>query len=184
VTGTTGEAGGRAIHEASTTSVSGHPGELGLPLLFSPAEAAAVLRDAGLRDMTECALRTRAYRKQVPFHRNGRKIIFTLSDLHDIAAGEPHSLERRDETAPAATSRPAHAHPSSRRAAADTDPWRPRQPRDCRAQNVHVRRQEPSASEDRIGTRRNAATTHHHGARPVRATGTDTRRWRAHGSGA
>ena len=71
-------AGEPTAHEAPAASVSGHPGELGLPLLFSPAEAAAVLRDAGLRDMTECALRTRAYRKQVPFHRNGRKIIFTL----------------------------------------------------------------------------------------------------------
>jgi len=171
-------------HEAPTASVSGHLGELDLPLLFSPAEAAAVLRDAGLRDMTECALRTRAYRKQVPFHRNGRKIIFTLSDLHGIAAGEPYSPERRDETAPAATSRPAHHHPSSRRAAADTDPWRPRQPRDCPAQNAHVRRQEPRASGARIGTRRNAATTHHNGARPIRATGTDSRPWRAHGSSA
>ena len=63
------------------------PGALGLPQVFSPAEAADVLRGLGLRDMTECALRTRAYRKQVPFHLNGRRITFTLGDLREIAEG-------------------------------------------------------------------------------------------------
>ncbi len=38
-----------------------------LPQVFLPADAARVLRDLGLAEMTECALRTRAYRKQVPF---------------------------------------------------------------------------------------------------------------------
>jgi hypothetical protein len=62
-----------------------------LPQVFSPAEAAGLLRDLGLRQMTECALRTRAYRRQVPFHMNGRRILFTLSDLRAIAQGKAHS---------------------------------------------------------------------------------------------
>lgn len=48
-----------------------------------PAQAAEILRHLGLTEMTEmteCALRTRAYRRQIPFHRNGNRIIFTLSD--------------------------------------------------------------------------------------------------------
>ena len=61
---------------------------LDLPRVFSPAEAAWVLRSLGLTEMTECALRTRAYRKRVPFHLNGRRITFTLSDLREIAEGE------------------------------------------------------------------------------------------------
>jgi hypothetical protein len=35
--------------------------------------------------MTETALRSRAYRRQIPFHLNGRKITFTESDLREIA---------------------------------------------------------------------------------------------------
>ncbi len=38
--------------------------------------------------MTEARDRTRAYRKQVPFHLNGRRITFTLSDLKEIAEGK------------------------------------------------------------------------------------------------
>ena len=47
------------------------PKALALPQVFSPAAAAEVLRDLGLSELTECALRTRAYRRQVPFHMNG-----------------------------------------------------------------------------------------------------------------
>jgi hypothetical protein len=61
---------------------------LGLPHIFSPVEAAQLLRNAGLAEITECALKTRAYRKQVPFHLNGRRIVFTLDDLREIAEGE------------------------------------------------------------------------------------------------
>ncbi len=46
---------------------------LGLPQIFAPRQAAEILRGLGLTEMTECALRTRAYRKQVPFHLNGRR---------------------------------------------------------------------------------------------------------------
>jgi hypothetical protein len=61
---------------------------LNLPRLFSPLQAAEILRGLGLTDMTECALRTRAYRRQIPFHRNGRRIQFTASDLREIAEGQ------------------------------------------------------------------------------------------------
>lgn len=43
-----------------------HPSVLDLPELFTPAQAAEMLRGLGLAEMTECALRTRAYRRQVP----------------------------------------------------------------------------------------------------------------------
>ncbi|MGH3409198.1 MAG: hypothetical protein ACRDRJ_42880 [Streptosporangiaceae bacterium] len=59
-----------------------------LPQVFHPGEAARILRGLGLMDITECALRTRAYRKQVPFHLNGRRIMFTFDDLREIAEGE------------------------------------------------------------------------------------------------
>lgn len=62
---------------------------LGLPRVFTPAEAALILQTLGLAEITECALRARAYRRQVPCHQNGRRIIFTLSDLHEIAEGQP-----------------------------------------------------------------------------------------------
>jgi hypothetical protein len=58
-----------------------------LPRVFTPAEAAEILRQLGLAEMTECALRTRAYRRQVPFHLNGRRIRFTANDLREIAEG-------------------------------------------------------------------------------------------------
>lgn len=60
------------------------PEPSGLPKVFTPIEAARLLRHLGLTEITECALRTRAYRKQVPFHLNGRRIIFTLADLREI----------------------------------------------------------------------------------------------------
>jgi hypothetical protein len=60
---------------------------LGLAPVYSPARAAEILRSLGLEDLTECALRTRAYRRQVPFHQNGRRITFTVKDIREIAEG-------------------------------------------------------------------------------------------------
>jgi hypothetical protein len=105
---------------------------LGLPHIFSPVEAAQLLRNAGLAEITECALKTRAYRKQVPFHLNGRRIVFTLDDLREIAEGEAC---RPQPPAPAATDlpspQPARARRSSpRRAQAPADVWRARRPGD------------------------------------------------------
>ena len=106
--------------------------EFGLPHVFSPAEAAHLLRQAGLTEITECALRTRAYRKQVPFHLNGRRIVFTLRDLHEIAEGSSHRPHAEDKaTAPVA--RPSSAprrRPRSQQTPATTDPWRARRPPD------------------------------------------------------
>jgi len=62
-----------------------------LPRVFEPAKAAEILRDLGLSTMTECALRTRAYRRQVPCHLNGHRIVFTLTDLREIAEGQAFS---------------------------------------------------------------------------------------------
>jgi hypothetical protein len=69
---------------------------LNLPQLFAPAEAAEILRHLGLTEMTECALRTRAYRRQVPFHLNGRRIRFTADDLREIVEGQPRPPESKD----------------------------------------------------------------------------------------
>jgi hypothetical protein len=66
---------------------------LGLAPVFSPTQAAEILRNLGLEDLTECALRTRAYRRQVPFHQNGRRITFTVDDIREIAEGQPHRPE-------------------------------------------------------------------------------------------
>ena len=104
-------------------------GEIDLPQLFAPAEAAEILSRLGLTEITECALRTRAYRRQVPFHLNGRRIRFTASDLREILESQP----RRAESADATPSRPARSQPSRRSRArpADHPPqtWRTRQPR-------------------------------------------------------
>ena len=102
---------------------------LGLAPVFSPAQAAEILRDLGLEDLTECALRTRAYRRQVPFHQNGRKITFTVDDIREIAEGQPHRPEsqtRVDRSAPA--SPPQMRHPRSPAEARDAGraPWRAR----------------------------------------------------------
>ncbi len=102
---------------------------LGLPQVFSPAEAAMVLRTLGLTDITECALRTRAYRKQVPFHMNARRITFTLDDLREIAEGQAHRPLPPTEMRPGAA---AALPPSRRRSLArnsgstNGDPWRAR----------------------------------------------------------
>jgi hypothetical protein len=108
----------------SHTSVAG----LDLPQLFAPAEAAEILRHLGLGEMTECALRTRAYRRQVPFHLNGRRIRFTASDLREIVEGQA----RRPEPADAAPSQPSRRQAPRRSLArsADRPPqtWRARRP--------------------------------------------------------
>jgi hypothetical protein len=101
---------------------------LDLPQLFAPGEAAEILRHLGLTEMTECALRTRAYRRQVPFHLNGRRIRFTADDLREIVEGQP----RRPESRVVAPQSPwGQAHRRSQARAADYPPqaWRARQPR-------------------------------------------------------
>jgi hypothetical protein len=85
---------------------------LGLAPVYSPAQAAEILRSLGLEDLTECALRTRAYRRQVPFHQNGRKIIFTVDDIREIAEGQPHRPKPRT---PADQPAPASPRPARRR---------------------------------------------------------------------
>jgi hypothetical protein len=101
---------------------------LDLPQLFAPAEAAEILRDLGLTEMTECALRTRAYRRQVPFHLNGRRIRFTASDLREIIEGQA----RRPEPADAAQSQPSRREAPRRSLARSADQapqtWRARRP--------------------------------------------------------
>ena len=94
------------------------PGTVPSPLddltpVFEPPRAAEILRGLGLAGMTECALRTRAYRRQVPFHRNGNRITFTLDDLKEIAEGEASRPEPRQ--------RHERAHGDARRHAHRTD---------------------------------------------------------------
>ena len=103
-----------------------------LPQIFLPMEAAEVLRSLGLAEMTECALRTRAYRKQVPFHLNGRRIVFTLGDLREIVEGEEHRPQRRDRAVtPRAAPPPViRRRQLPRRSMTPAEPWRARGPRD------------------------------------------------------
>jgi hypothetical protein len=109
---------------------------LDLPRLFSPVQAAEILRGLGLAEMTECALRTRAYRRQIPFHRNGRRFQFTASDLREIAEGQAqhpkstgvprppaHAVAR---TAPALTTAPRRS--TARTADRPPVAWRARRP--------------------------------------------------------
>jgi hypothetical protein len=101
---------------------------LDLPQLFAPAEAAEILRQLGLTEMTECALRTRAYRRQVPFHLNGRRIRFTAGDLREIVEGQA----RRPEPADAAPSQPSRRQAPRRALARSAEhppqTWRARRP--------------------------------------------------------
>ena len=118
------------------------PEALGLPHIFLPSEAAELLRNAGLSEITECALKTRAYRKQVPFHLNGRRIVFTLDDLREIAEGEAC---RPQPPAPATTDLPspqsARARRSSpRRAQPPAEVWRARRPGDVTNRTPRDRR--------------------------------------------
>lgn len=99
----------RAVEPARDVPVV-DPAALGLPQLFTPVQAAEILRSLGLTEITEAALRSRAYRRQIPFHLNGRKITFTASDLREIAEGQA----RRPESAAARLPK-ASARPESRR---------------------------------------------------------------------
>jgi hypothetical protein len=109
------------------TSITG----LDLPQLFAPAQAAEILRRLGLTELTECALRTRAYRRQVPFHLNGRRIRFTASDLREIVEGQSRRPKSIDVTA----SLPPGGRRTPRRSPTRTtdhppQTWRARRPRD------------------------------------------------------
>jgi len=125
------------LHSNHELADARHPGQAAdLPPVFSPAAAAEVLGDLGLTGITECALRTRAYRKQVPFHLNGRRITFTLADLRVIAEGEACTPQPQAQRAQAirVTRRPAPPRgrrPSSGRPSCteDSDPWRAHLPR-------------------------------------------------------
>jgi hypothetical protein len=101
---------------------------LNLPQLFAPAEAADILRHLGLTEMTECALRTRAYRRQVPFHLNGRRIRFTADDLREIVEGRAQRPEPADAAPPQPSRRQVPrrslAHPPDHPA----QTWRARRP--------------------------------------------------------
>jgi len=111
-----------------------------LPRVFTPAEAAKVLRHLGLTEITECALRTRAYRKQVPFHLNGRRITFTVSDLREIAEGQacmpqPRTAAIRPPAAAqlAPRRRPPHRAVAHRGDRTENDLWRARTSRQHRS---------------------------------------------------
>lgn len=106
---------------------------IGLAQVFTPAQAAEVLRSTGLDAMTACALRTRAYRKQVPFHLNGHRIIFTIEDLREIAEGQAirpqpaeHEADAAGTTTPPRTVRRARTRVPSQLPA---DAWRAKRPR-------------------------------------------------------
>jgi hypothetical protein len=118
---------------ASEEPAAPGPG-LSLTPVFGPAQAAGILRGLGLTDMTECALRTRAYRKQIPFHMNGRRITFTVDDLRDIAEGQARCPSEPAEPRTSAASAVPKTRRPQRPAAspagpADPDPWRARRPR-------------------------------------------------------
>jgi hypothetical protein len=114
-----------------------------LPRVLTPARAAEILRTAGLEEITECALRTPAYRKQIPFHRNGHRIFFTMEDLCEIARGTAYhprtaGSASRSAAQPAPVEHPVSAHqpaPARRRRASlandhERERWRARSPRD------------------------------------------------------
>lgn len=96
----------------------------GLPPVFELPEAAKILRRLGLTSMTECALRTRAYRKQVPFHRNGNRITFTVDDLKEIAEGQASRPAPRQNRDRARTDAPRQTSRADR--ASHNGPWRSR----------------------------------------------------------
>jgi hypothetical protein len=124
------------------------PEALALPQVFSPAAAAEVLRDLGLTELTECALRTRAYRRQVPFHMNGRRIVFTVSDLREIAEGEtrrPKSPALGEVTEAPHRQQKTPRNPASRGAESRADAWRARHPRPAQKDTTLG----PPASHDR-----------------------------------
>lgn len=106
---------------------------LDLPQLFTPAQAAEILRYFGLTEITESALRTRAYRRQIPFHLNGRRIRFTATDLREIIEGQarrPLPSTNPQATTPSQTPPRRHAarRSSARAATATGEAWRAREP--------------------------------------------------------
>jgi hypothetical protein len=105
----------------------------GLPRVFTPAQAAQVLRDIGLEDITECALRTRAYRKQIPFHLNGHRIIFTIEDLREIAQGTPcpprPPTDLPDPPSTPAPLTPRRTAPRRTISTSKSESWRAKRPR-------------------------------------------------------
>lgn len=101
--------------------------------VFTPSQAAKLLRRMGLEEMTECALRTRAYRRQIPFHVNGRRIMFTLTDLREIAEGRayrPRCAESENNTIQRVPRTPRRVPRRAQEALAH-DAWRARRPRDA-----------------------------------------------------
>ncbi len=107
-----------------------HSPSLDLPQLFSPAQAAEILRSLGLVEMTECALRTRAYRRQVPFHLNGRRVRFTADDLREIVEGHAHRPQPpTGAEIPPTTPPPAPRPLSVRSTPRSRETWRARSPR-------------------------------------------------------
>ncbi len=112
----------------STDGRSAHHQTLDLPRVFTPDDAVHVLRSLGLTGMTECALRTRAYRKQVPYHLNGRRITFTLGDLQEIAEGRACRPQPPTSAAKPPTMPPPvpHHRSSVRSAETGSGAWRAR----------------------------------------------------------
>ena len=98
---------------------------IGLAPVFTPAQAAELLRSVGLDEITECALRTRAYRKQIPFHLNGHRIIFTAADLREIAEGTPCRPSGEQNSGPSQLA----AVPERVTSSQDQDVWRAKRPR-------------------------------------------------------
>lgn len=95
--------------------------------VFAPDQAAEILRHLGLVEMTACALRTRAYRRQIPFHRNGNRITFTLTDLQEIAEGEPQRPEPHKQRRPKPPTVPPQRRPRKRPVeSSDPEVWRAR----------------------------------------------------------
>lgn len=162
--------GGQPATDELLTAATIGLSTLGVPRVYSPAEAAAILRHAGLREMTECALRTRAYRKQVPFHLNGRRITFTLSDLSEIAEGRAH------RPPPPAEARHQAAQPPPTRHHRSTPHRRGANEHRRQARKSHDARSDPApaaTSDQRRG--QYPATADRHPARPHSAASNTTR---------
>jgi hypothetical protein len=130
----------------------------GLPQVFTPARAAEALRAAGLQEMTECALRTRAYRRQIPFHLNGRRIFFTMEDLREISQGvayKPEVDKYPEQGPPHKHDVPTLRQTATRRKAPQVNDavdgqWRARRPRGGQLDGI------PSKSDTECSTRGNA----------------------------
>jgi hypothetical protein len=117
---------GRCVPPPASRLESRFSAGLGLPRLFTPAEAAEILRHLGLPEMTECALRTRAYRRQVPFHLNGRRVRFTSSDLREIVEGQARQPKPADALPSPQTRKQAPQRPLTRSADHTPQTWRAR----------------------------------------------------------